>query len=429
MFKTYSTMRFYPKKRKMINMETKEICKKARESSLILAGYDSDTKNKILLVLKEAVFASREKIIKANKDDLIQAEKNNISSAFLDRLTLKLERIKKMCDGVDEVIALPDPVGEVVEEYDVKSGLHIKRVRAPLGVIGIIYEARPNVTVDATVLCIKSGNAVILKGGKDAVNTNRAIYEAMREGLKTAGFNENLIGMLFSRESTIEMLKEDRYIDVVIPRGGENLKKLVISEATMPVLASAGGNCHIYVEESADIDSAANIIFNSKTQRPGVCNAIETLLVDKSIEDKLPILVKPLTFAGVKILGCEETAKYINCERATEEDYYTEFLDLIISVKVVSGLSEAIDFINEHSTRHSEAIITKNEKAAEKFLREVDSAAVYVNASTRFTDGFEFGMGAEMGISTQKLHARGPIGLKELTSVKFEIIGHGEIRK
>ncbi len=410
-------------------METKDICKKARESSLILAGYDEVTKNKILLSLKEAVISHSEKIQKANKEDLILAEKNNKSSAFCDRLTLNSERIKKMCEGVDQVIALSDPVGEVTEEYDVKSGLHIKRVRAPLGVIGIIYEARPNVTVDAAALCIKSGNAVILKGGSDAANTNRAIFEAMREGLKSAGFNENLIGMLFSRESTIEMLKEDKYIDVVIPRGGEGLKKLVTSEATMPVLASAGGNCHIYVEESADIDTAANIIYNAKTQRPGVCNAVETLLVDKNIEDKLPILVKPLVNAGVKILGCEETGKYIICDKATDEDYYTEFLDLIISVKVVSGLKEAIDFINEHSTRHSEAILTKNEKAAEKFLREVDSAAVYVNASTRFTDGFEFGMGAEMGISTQKLHARGPIGLKELTSIKFEIIGHGEIRK
>ncbi|HRF36653.1 MAG TPA: glutamate-5-semialdehyde dehydrogenase, partial [Clostridia bacterium] len=354
-------------------------------------------------------------------------------SAFLDRLTLNEKRIQAMSEGIKQIVLLPDPVGEVTEKWTAYSGLQISKVRAPLGVIGVIYEARPNVTIDVAGLCIKTGNSVILRGGSDAINSNRALYKVMKEAIEGIGISSNFIQFVndTDRSLTMEMLKQGDYIDVIIPRGGDKLKQLVLENATMPVIASSGGNCHIYVDNDCDLDLACKVILNAKVQRPTVCNALEQLLINKDIlAEAVPKIFAELDKAGVLIKCDEECAKYYsNVQLASEEDYFEEHISMVISVKSVASVDDAINHINIHSTGHSEAIISNNQKNIDKFTTKVDSGCVYVNASTRFTDGFEFGFGAEIGISTQKLHARGPLGLKQLTSEKYICVGNGTIRK
>lgn len=411
-------------------MNVQEICKKAKEASYRLGNLTTETKNDMLKVMAEALTNNLDAIKQANKVDLDNfADKK---SAFYDRLTINDDRINQMKEGLMQIIALPDPVGEVVEEFNLDSGLNIKKVRAPLGVIGIIYEARPNVTVDCVGLTLKSSNAVVLRGGKEAINTNRAIASAMKNALKEHGYDEDVMQFIddTTRESSYELLQQEKYVDVIIPRGGEGLKKFILANAKMPVIASAGGNCHVYVEKTADFDIATRVILNAKTQRVSVCNALEHVLVDEEIASSfVPSIVKALREKNVTVKGDEFCSKFDGVLPMASEDDDTEYLDYVISIRVVKGEKEAIEHINAHSTNHSEAIITKDGKKAEEFLRSVDSACVYVNTSTRFTDGFQFGFGAEMGISTQKLHARGPIALKELTSIKYNIVSDGAIRE
>lgn len=411
-------------------MNVQEICKKAKEASYRLGNLTTETKNDMLKVMAEALTNNLDAIKQANKVDLDNfADKK---SAFYDRLTINDDRINQMKEGLMQIIALPDPVGEVVEEFNLDSGLNIKKVRAPLGVIGIIYEARPNVTVDCVGLTLKSSNAVVLRGGKEAINTNRAIASAMKNALKEHGYDEDVMQFIddTTHESSYELLQQEKYVDVIIPRGGEGLKKFILANAKMPVIASAGGNCHVYVEKTADFDIATRVILNAKTQRVSVCNALEHVLVDEEIASSfVPSIVKALREKNVTVKGDEFCSKFDGVLPMTSEDDDTEYLDYVISIRVVKGEKEAIEHINAHSTNHSEAIITKDGQKAEEFLRSVDSACVYVNTSTRFTDGFQFGFGAEMGISTQKLHARGPIALKELTSIKYNIVSDGAIRE
>ena len=337
-----------------------------------------------------------------------------------------------MAEGVRQIIALPDPVGELVEEWSVKNGLRLSKVRAPIGVIGVIYEARPNVTVDVAALCIKSGNAVVLRGGKEAINSNRALYRTMVTALKDKGFETGMLQFIddATRASTEILLKQDRYIDVIIPRGSDGLKQYILENSKIPVIASAGGMCHVYVEKSADLEIAEKIVINSKCNRPSVCNAAETLLVDKAIAKTfLPTVLSALKEKGVKLYGDSATRKIVkDVEPATDENYYIEYHDMIMNVKVVKDINEAIEHINGHNTKHTEAIVTSDKKAEELFTSRVDAAAVFVNASTRFTDGFEFGFGAEIAISTGKIHARGPLGLKELTCIRYIGRGNGQIR-
>lgn len=417
-------------------MKMNKIADMSRKASLAarkFAGVGENYKNNILEAIKIALINNIDTIKKANYLDVDKAKINGKDKTFIDRLTLTESRIKAMAQGLDDIIKLKDPVGEIVNEYTNKAGLIIRQTRAPLGVIAIIYEARPNVTVDCVALTIKSGNAVILRGSKDAINSNRALYLLIDKTLDAGGFDRELVQFVDdeSRESSSELLKQSAYIDVVIPRGGDKLKEWVTTNATMPVIASAGGNCHAYIEKTADIDKAIKIVLNAKVQRPSVCNALEQLIVDKEIaEEFLPLCCQKLKKTNVKILGCNITQSICpDIEKATDKDYYTEHLDYKISIKVVGGIDEAIEWINEHNTKHSECIVTQDQEKAKKFTDTVDAAALYVNASTRFTDGFEFGLGAEMGISTQKLHARGPIGLKELTSVKYVVLGNGQIRE
>ncbi len=416
-------------------IDVKDICKKTKQASYDWAGMDNTKKNDILLEIVKLL--SDKDCIKslkiANEQDLVIAKEAGRDETFLDRLTLTDARIELMAEGVRQIIALPDPVGEVVEERVLPNGLNIKRVRAPLGVIGIIYEARPNVTVDAAALCLKSGNGVVLRGSRESLNSNRELYKIMAKAIANKGENPDIIGFIDSpdREAGGIMLHQENYIDVVIPRGGEGLKKYVLENATMPVIASAGGNCHVYVESTADFDMAIKIVVNAKVQRPHVCNAAEHLIVDKKIaKDFLPKVYDALKEYNVEVLGDERACSIINgIGKATDEDFDTEFLAYKITFAVVDGIKDAVDMINKYSTKHSEAIITQDKEKADFFTKYVDAAALYVNASTRFTDGFEFGLGAEMGISTQKLHARGPVALKELTSVKYVIHGEGQIRK
>lgn len=415
-----------------MGFDVEALCAKTKKASNAFLSVSTEKKNELLSAIKRIIIAGVEELKKVNAIDVEEGKKSGMNPAFADRLLLTDGRIKAMCDGIDDVIALPDYVGKVEESYTLKNGLEVKKVHAPLGVVGIIYESRPNVTVDAAVLCIKSGNGVILKGGKEAINSNRKLVEFMQKAFTECGISPDIIGFIDStdRDKTLDMLHAGTYIDVVIPRGGEKLKKFVLKEAAMPVIASSGGNCHIYVEKSADYGMAMKIIENAKISRPSVCNAAETLLVDKAVaETFLPQCLKMLTEKGVEIRGTSEVqALYAGTKIIGEAEFYTEYNDLIIKVKIVSGIDEAIEHINRYGTNHSEAIVTSSEDAAEKFSTEVDAGCVYVNASTRFTDGFELGLGAEMGISTQKLHVRGPIGLKELTSVKYVIKGNGQIR-
>lgn len=413
--------------------EVLEKAKKARAAAIQLAKLSSSVKDRALEKMAQALEDQSDFIIQANKSDVEAAIQNGKPKAFIDRLTLNQKRIKDMADGIRVVKSLPDPVGETVAMWRRPNGLVIGQRRVPLGVIGIIYESRPNVTADAAGLCLKAGNAVILRGGSEAIQSNKAIVRVLAQAAYEAGIPEGAIQLIENtdRDSARQLMRLNGLVDVLIPRGGAGLIKAVVEEATVPVIQTGVGNCHVYVDGECDQDMAVKIVVNAKTQRPGVCNAAETLLVDKSIANEfLPKVVKALREKGVEIRGCEETLKIVSdAVPATPEDWDTEYLDYILAVKVVNGIDEAICHIQQHGTGHSEAIVTSNYFKAQKFLDEVDAAAVYVNASTRFTDGFEFGFGAEIGISTQKLHARGPMGLKELTTVKYVIYGNGQIRE
>ena len=415
----------------MNEIETK--CKKAHGAARGMALISSQQKNEALEEMAKSLDRSRAAILSGNKKDIEAGTKKGLSPALIERLTLSDSRIDSMIEGIRQVIALPDPVGELIEEIKRPNGLEIKKIRVPLGTIAIIYESRPNVTADAAVLCIKSGNCVVLKGGSDAINSNKAIAAALSESAYSKGIPQGAIELIETtdRQAVKELLSMRKYIDCVIPRGGAGLINMVVENSCIPVIETGIGNCHAYVEKTADLKIAEEIVFNAKVQRPSVCNAIETLLVDETIaKEFLPKVVSRLKSAAVEMRGCEKTRSILpDIKKATEEDWFAEYLDLIIAVKVVSGTDEAIEHITKYGSRHSETIITSNKKAAEEFTSRLDSAALYVNASTRFTDGFEFGLGAEIGISTQKLHARGPMGLKELTSYKYVVHGNGQVRK
>ena len=406
--------------------------KKAKKVSFILSNLSTLEKNKGLNAMANSLVNNKEEILKANKIDLQASMEKGTSKSMLDRLALTEERIEGMSNGLRQVVALPDPIGEVLGMWTRPNGLQIGQKRVPLGVIGIIYEARPNVTSDAAGLCFKAGNAVILRGGSEAINSNKAIVKVLREGLKSVGLPEDSIQLIedTSREVATEMMKLNDYIDVLIPRGGAGLIQAVVKNSTVPVIETGTGNCHIYVDEYADFEMAKNIVINAKTSRPSVCNAAEKLLVHEKIaKDFMPIILKALRDKDVEIRGDKSSIAYdSSIKKANKEEWYNEYLDYIIAVKVVNDIDEAIDIINHYGSGHSEAIITKDYGNSQKFLQKVDAAAVYVNASTRFTDGEEFGFGAEIGISTQKLHARGPMGLKELTTIKYIIYGNGQIR-
>ena len=408
-------------------------CSGARAAAQRMAGISTETKDNALSAIARALTERADEILAANKTDIENARKNGIREAMIDRLTLTKERIKGIADGVLEVKALRDPIGEVVGMWKRPNGLEIGRKRVPMGVIAIIYEARPNVTVDAAALCLKTSNVSILRGGKEAIASNTAIMKIMQDAAYAEGIPEGALNIIAdtSRETATQLMKMNGYIDLLIPRGGKGLIKSVVENATVPVVETAAGNCHVYVDGSADMDMAEKIVMNAKVQRPSVCNAAETLLIDKAVADVfVPRIFGALQAAGVEIRA-DAASRAIypdNVKAADEEDYYTEYNDYIIAVKLVDGVDEAIEHINKYNTKHSEAIVTENYSHAEKFLNEIDAAAVYVNASTRFTDGFEFGFGAEIGISTQKMHARGPMGLEALTSIKYIIRGNGQIR-
>lgn len=404
----------------------------AKKAAYDLSILSTKTKNNALALMAKELLDSKEEIIRANKIDMQEAKNKNVSESLLDRLYLNDKRVEDMATGLLEVVKLPDPVGEIISMWKRPNNLQIGQKRVPIGVIGIIYESRPNVTCDAAGLCLKSGNATILRGGSDAINSNKAIVKALRNGIEKSGLPKDAIQLVSDtdREVAQKMMRLNEYIDVLIPRGGENLIKSVVKNATIPVIETGTGNCHIYVDESADFNMAIDIVLNAKTQRPGVCNAAEKLLIHENISKEfLPKVVKALREKNVEIRGDEKSKEVVDdIILAKDEEWDKEYLDYIIAIKIVENVDEAIKHINNHGTKHSEAIITESYKNSQKFLERVDAAAVYVNASTRFTDGSEFGFGAEIGISTQKLHARGPMGLKELTSTKYIIYGNGQIR-
>ena len=408
-----------------------DIAKRAKTASGVMWNLSSVKKNEALKAIADALIENSDKITEENLKDIENAEKNNIRAAMIDRLRLTRERIEGIAEGVLKVAALDDPIGEVLGMVKRPNGLINGQKRVPIGVIGIIFEARPNVTVDAACLTLKTGNVVILRGGKEAIRSNIVLTDIMRKAIEQVGIPADAINLIqdTDRETAKEMMRLNGYIDVLIPRGGAGLIKSVVENATVPVIETGSGNCHLFVDESADIGMACDILINAKVQRPSVCNACESLIIHKDIAEKfIPVAFERLKENGVEIRGCEKTRKIADVKAASDEDYYTEYNDLIISVKIVDNIDEAINHINTHNTKHSESIVTKNYENAQRFLNEIDAAAVYVNASTRFTDGFEFGFGAEIGISTQKLHARGPMGLKELTSTKYIIYGDGQIR-
>ena len=405
----------------------------AKQASQAASLLSTKEKNDALTAISRVLVEQADRVLEANAMDLAQAKENGMPTVMQDRLLLTKERIEGIAASVLDVVKLEDPVGQVVEGYRTVSGLNIQRIRVPMGVIGIIFESRPNVTVDAAALCLKAGSAVLLRGGKEAYRSNLAFVRLMQQALEECGLPKELIQLVedTSRESATKMMKLNGLLDVLIPRGGAGLIRSCVENATVPVIETGTGNCHIYVDATADLEMAVNIVFNAKTSRPSVCNAAESLLVHRDVAQTfLPICQKKLAEKNVEIRGCEETCKILGdlAVPATEEDYGKEFLDYIISCKVVGSVEEAIRHINRYSTGHSECIVTKDLNSADQFTAAVDSAAVYVNASTRFTDGGEFGLGAEIGISTQKLHARGPMGLKELTTVKYVIRGNGQIR-
>ncbi len=403
---------------------------KAAEAKLALAT--ADTKNTALHSAAKALVENTEYILAENVKDIDAGKQNGMNEGLIDRLTLTPERIKDMADGIIQITGLPDPIGEVVSKFSRPNGLEISEIRVPLGVVGIIYEARPNVTADAAALCLKSGNACILRCGKEAHRSSMAITKIIRNAIKTAGLPEDAVALVedTSRESAVALMKLSSYLDVIIPRGGAGLIRTVVENATVPAIETGTGNCHIFVDESADLEMAKSIVINAKTSRPSVCNAEEKLLVHRKIaEEFLPDILSALSEKGVEIIGDETVCKiYPDATPASDSDWGTEYLALKIGVKVVDCTDGAIEHINKYGSRHSEAIITDSYENSQRFLQEIDAAAVYVNASTRFTDGFEFGFGAEIGISTQKLHARGPMGLKALTTTKYTIRGNGQIR-
>lgn len=405
----------------------------AKQASQAASLLSTKEKNDALTAISRILVQQADSVLEANVIDLAQAKENGMPTVMQDRLLLTKERIEGIASSVLDVVKLADPIGQVVEGYRTVNGLNIQRVRVPMGVIGIIFESRPNVTVDAAVLCLKAGSAVLLRGGKEAFHSNLAFVRLMQQALEECGLPKELIQLVedTSRETATKMMKLNGLLDVLIPRGGAGLIRSCVENATVPVIETGTGNCHIYVDATADLDMAVNIVFNAKTSRPSVCNAAESLLVHRDVAQAfLPICQKKLAEKNVEIRGCEETCKILGdlAVPATEEDYGKEYQDYIISCKVVGSVEEAIRHINHYSTGHSECIVTKDLDSADQFTAAVDSAAVYVNASTRFTDGGEFGLGAEIGISTQKLHARGPMGLKEMTTVKYVIRGNGQIR-
>lgn len=406
--------------------------KAAKEASAFLKNISKGKKDEIIKNIMSALLRCKDYILSENKKDVENARLNGMKDTMIDRLTLTSERIDDMIEGANNLLGLKDPVGEVISMWERPNGLKIGKKRVPMGVVGIIYEARPNVTVDAALLCLKTSNATILKGGKEAINSNIALVNVIKEALKESDVPSDAVNIIENtdREVTAEFMKLNKYLDVLIPRGGAGLIKAVVENATVPVIETGTGNCHTYVDSDSDFEMAKNIIINAKTQRPSVCNACEGVVLHSDIAKKfLPIISNELIKKGVEVRGCEKSVEICpELKKATDEDFYTEYNDLIISVKIVDSIEDAIKHINEHSTGHSECIVTNNYFNSEKFLNEIDSACVYVNASTRFTDGFEFGFGAEIGISTQKLHARGPMGLTELTSIKYVIYGNGQTR-
>ena len=409
-----------------------DLCKRAKEAKYDVQYLTTETKNKALLKVADELVKNADDIIKANAIDYKKGEENGMHAGLLDRLLLNEKRIEGIAEGLRQVAELPDPIGEVMEEFERPNGLKISKVRVPMGVVGIIYESRPNVTADAFALTFKSGNAAILKGGSDAINSNIAITNTIRKALESAGVTPDAVQLIedTDRDVTKEFMTMKEYVDVLVPRGSAGLIRAVTENSNIPVIETGTGNCHIYVDKDADLEKAIPIIINAKTQRIGVCNAAESLVVHEAIKEKfLPLFAKAMNEHKVEVRADAASKNLIDgALDATEEDFGKEYLDYIISVKTVKDVDEAIAHINKYNTGHSEAIITENKETAQRFLDRVDAACVYVNVSTRFTDGFEFGFGAEIGISTQKLHARGPMGLKELTSYKYEIIGEGQIR-
>ena len=409
-----------------------ESAKAAKAASLELARLTTEAKNAALRAMARALMEKSPEILAANEADMQRGREGGMPESLLDRLMLNEARIAGMAEGLEQVADLPDPIGRVMDEWTRPNGLVIRKVRVPIGVIGIIYEARPNVTVDAAALCLKSGNAALLRGGKEAFRSNQAVVKVLREALAEGGLPADCVQLVedTSRQSAQELMALTEYLDVLIPRGGAGLIRSVKENARVPVIETGVGNCHVYVDKDADLDMAANIIYNAKCSRPSVCNAIETILVHQDVaEEALPLIQARLDEKQVELRGCEKAQAILpGITPATEEDWATEYLDYILAVKVVASLEEALEHIARYSTGHSECIVTENYTAAQRFLNEVDAAAVYVNASTRFTDGGQFGLGAEIGISTQKLHARGPMGLEQLVSTKFLIRGSGQVR-
>ena len=412
--------------------ELEKIGAAAKSAARVLMCTDTETKNRALLAIADALVGAREEILAANREDVTAGENSGMTRAFLDRLSLSPERINGMAEGMRQVAALPDPVGRVLSDTVRPNGLHLTKVAVPIGVIAVIYEARPNVTADSAALCLKSGNAVILRGGREAIRSNTAIVCAMREALCKAGLPEDAVTLIedTDRAVTQALMRLNGYVDLLIPRGGAGLIRAVVENATVPVIETGAGTCHIYVDRDADVSMAAEIVFNAKTSRPSVCNAAECLLVDRAIAaEALPVIAARLAEKQVELRADAEACAFLpNALPATDSDWGREYNDYIMAVHIVSGVDEAIDFIARYGTGHSECIVTDNPDTAERFLARVDAAAVYHNASTRFTDGGEFGLGAEIGISTQKLHARGPLGLEELTSMKYIVHGTGQVR-
>ena len=412
--------------------DLREMGRRAAAVKLTLQSLSAEDKNSALLLAAKRLVERNGEILAANERDMEAARANGMSQGLQDRLRLDEKRIRAMAEGLEQIAALPDCIGECMEEFERPNGLKIRKVRVPLGVIGIIYEARPNVTADAFGLCFKTGNTVILKGGSDAIHSNAAIVKVLREAVLEQGIPGDVLQLIedTDRAVTVEFMKLKEYMDVLIPRGSAGLIRSVVENSTIPVIETGTGNCHVYVDKDADIDMAVQIIFNAKTQRIGVCNACESLVVHSAVREAfLPRLKSALEEKRVELRGDERICEILpDCTRATEEDYGTEYLDYILSLKTVDSLEEAIAHINRYNTKHSDCIVTENAETAEKFLNQVDAACVYWNASTRFTDGFEFGFGAEIGISTQKLHARGPMGLRELTSYKYTVSGSGQVR-
>ncbi|HQA03218.1 MAG TPA: glutamate-5-semialdehyde dehydrogenase [Thermodesulfovibrio thiophilus] len=418
-------------------MEIKQLilnkAREAKEASRFIAKASTDLKNQIIMRMADYLKQKKDELIEANKVDVRNAMQKGISQALIDRLTLTEKRIAEMIKGLEEVVALSDPVGEITKMWLRPNGMQVGKMRVPIGVIGVIYEARPNVTVDVTGLCLKAGNAVVLRGGSEAINSNIALVKILKKALKDEKMHDGVVTYIDipQRQAVLEMIKLEGLIDLIIPRGGEGLIRTVTENSRIPVLKHYKGVCHIFVDREADLVMAEEVCFNAKVQRPATCNAMETMLVDEYIAKKfLPKMLKRFEDTGVEIRGCSKTKKiYPNVKDVTEEDYYREYLDLILNIRVVKDIDEAIGHITKYGSAHSDAIITENYNKALRFLREVDSSSVFVNASTRLNDGYQFGLGAEIGISTDKIHARGPMGLEELTCTKFIVLGNGQIRQ